>query len=1520
MSRQLHHLELERVECSCNDLEISRVDFVDGSSNEKSGFNNDVSICWTTVGTTIMFFNVSDGSLLCQWTFKQIKNATVNEITAVAEYNSCQTNKSFQLISLQTFAGNFLSVFALGEMPKVVTTIELPAKCVSIECFNNNVNFQPTEFSNFGGFAVLGFDPVQVLVLDLNESAFQTELSFHPQSLLKLKYIDYRLSTEKTCHKDESLCVKLTPCYCDGKVFNYCDTDGTVVKTVRKSVSVSCLKYFSALDVLAIGFDIARFQLWSLTCPDMMFASEFTEDVPRQISFFEFQAPEDDPRRCLYLWVAYSFNATANVASKPNEHNQEPHDDHRHHHHGFGAHGMDEFATLIMYQLNFDDSEHILLRTCRPALRIRLTPDVLLNSFDGYNTSKLLSMGICSALNSKPDVSSQIYFCWQFENNRTLDDDEAHGSEVQVGLFDLNCWYEAQMPQFVRLLPDQSFCPYFCVYNCSQNLFLSQDTVSTFSLLPSSLVPFEFSDVPPPDFCSWLCSYSLEGVFLSDKGIIVCKGDAIQKRVLDQCEDLVDVEQFNQNNITGLNRALVISKLYDPTEFSSLLYDPSTQNSVSQNSTFVSSGELQSVLKSLLVYGDHDALLQIFTIMKNLEVLGPESNLPTSFFDAVQGLWLHLSNLIKTFDAFSLSLFNYEAPEMNKNFDNKFFKMLQQLKLYASFFRLFCDTFVTDQHSSPVTLEEYLAVVNVLDYYNVVEWMSELCFLPEVNPDVAPENGEGFENGFRFPVFELDQLYEQCKGLFSMEGHDNCLLFNYLLDCFAIELDYPCKGFHEILTKIFRNPKCAQPFDVKLAVFNYIFMDIAAVLCPGDKFEEITVLSLLQNKNWLNCIKSLWYIDHGFTEMASTYICASDLTVLPSNIVSSIIARLVCLDSLDSAYHVLQTCSCRPVDDFERKMAISVCLCAKKILMASEMLAGSEDESVVEYFFEEIERFALTADLLRVNWKSLDGAIIEFIANNDASRFGYLRVLKQALGNSQEVVFDKQKTVHNNQTSNGPDPVANISKLLRDLADPESEQERPVFVNFPESEECSEDLDFTLNKPLVTNVLRNTAKYRSILNQNVTQPKVPKFDKWVSHTSNQSMFDKNKLSKVLSHKVTVSSSSGIGVKEGFSLNSPAALHLLSTPEVQRKSRVTDKSFSDSRRFRSILKESMDFDTSSAGSPMLDRIALHMKPEFAFVDSPGMSPFKPKFAKTPMPRGRISGFANSKNGNALQDDAVAKPETPVSGFKKGAIVVDDEISFSRKHEESVSSTEAHNATVVIMEEEKRLTSEKNDNSLECEPMPSRRIVNCFIDDQDNSSPVSFVAPEEEPNFEFEAPAPRIDGSLKFQSLPTELEGQQSEKIDGDDNYRFSYPYLKTQSCVSNISSQSTSYAEAMNQSGHGDRKQVTENSYFQRVTEKHLSSGTTSSRSTSDESVLRNPQGSSLMTEDSTTTTTTEGMSLNENETINESDMSVERSVVDSQQHKPVVSGPATRSGSGPKGVKKTRKKPAKSSKLLMSSN
>ena len=1383
MSGQLHHLELERLDESCVDFEISRADFVDSSTHEKAGFSSDASVCWSTVGTTIMFFNVSDGCLLCQWAFKQIKNQAVNEITAIAEYNSCTTSNSFYLIALETGSGNFLVVFTLDDMLKIVSTIKLVAKCVNIECFNNNVNFQPTEFCSFGGFAVLGFDPVQVIVLDLNESTFQIELSHFPQDILNLKYIDCRLVTDNTLNKDENLCVKLDPCYCDGKVFNYCDTDGSVIKAIKKSVCVTNLKYFSALDVLAIGFDIAGFQLWSLTGPEMMFASEFVEDVPKRVAFFEFQAPEDDPRRCLYLWVAYS-----NITSK----SKTPHT----HVHGAGC--SDHFASLIMYQLNFDDTEEILLRTCRPWFRVNLTSDVFLNNFDSFNESKVLSMGICSAANSKPGISSQIYFCWQFENSHITDEEECVGTEVQVGLFDLNCWYEAQMPQSVRLLTDQSFCPYFSVYNCSQNLFYPQESVSAFTLLPCSLSPFEFADVPPPVCSSWICSYSIRGAFLSDKGIVACKGDAIQKRVLEQCEELAEIEQFDQNNISDLNRGIIIAKLIDPTELNSLLYDSSLHNLNCLNSTSVSAGELQNILKTLLVYSDHNCLLQIFTMIKNLELIGPEMNLPSSFFDAVQGLRLHLANLIKSFDKFSLSFFNYEVPELNKTFNDKFLKMFQQLKLYASFFRLFCDTFVTDQDSSPVTLEEYLAIVNVVDYYNVVEWLSESCFLPEINPEMIPENDGVVENGFSFPAFEMDELYEQCKGLYSIKGQNNCLLYHYLLDCFAIELNYPCRGFHEILTNIFRNPKCSQPFDVKLAVFNYIFLDIAAVLCPENKFEEITVLPNLQNKNWLHCVKALWYIDHGFSEMAATYIYTCDLSVLPSNLLSSMIARLIGANSSDVAFHVLRTYSWYPVDDFARKMAVSVCLSANKILLASEMISGFEDESVIDYFFEEIENLSLLPELLRVNWQSFNPAIVDFIKRNDGHRFGYLCVLKEALSNSHDRVFDKGKVAYSYPAA-GPDPVANIWQLMKDLQNPEEERGRPLFESsvVPENAANAQDLNFSLSKPLVTTVLRNTAKYKTILNQSIVQPKVSKFDKFVTQTFNQSSTS-IRSSKTLSHKVRVSSGTD---KEVFQLNSPAAVHLLSTPEVQLRSRAAGNCDSLGNGFRSILKDSTDFETSNYGSPLLERIALNMKPEFACVDSPGMSPFKRTFPKTPMPRGRLTFFANSKNKNATQDGFIREQGTSVSIKKKGAIVVDDEISFT-KHEESASSTEAHNATVVMTEEEPRLILREAESYPDFNAIPNRRVVNCFIDDQDNLPPSNATAEEEE-NFEFEVPTARVPNSE-----PSKLRNEDEKEKSIDEMFRFSYPYLKTQSCDSRLNSSTVPYWEAFPKKGHGDRRQVT----------------------------------------------------------------------------------------------------------------
>ena len=252
--------------------------------------------------------------------------------------------------------------------------------------------------------------------------------------------------------RGQHLCLPLNDhCYANsGKAFQHKATFFPA-----EGVVVNSMMYVPQLSSLAVGFNFGAWQLWNLSTLNLEFSSTYEGPDELPITEFTFQEPENDPRNFCYLWTMQSefdFDTDAEKMS------------------------LRSMASISLYALSYEqrdegDQYGVLyenLTACQKRFRHFLKPEA--SKEEQVVASLALScttLGFGSALPSGMIALTEASDAESVMNNLGLalflwEVHLANESqpEFYFGLFDLNAWYQAQMPYDV-VLEAQGQCPYF---------------------------------------------------------------------------------------------------------------------------------------------------------------------------------------------------------------------------------------------------------------------------------------------------------------------------------------------------------------------------------------------------------------------------------------------------------------------------------------------------------------------------------------------------------------------------------------------------------------------------------------------------------------------------------------------------------------------------------------------------------------------------------------------------------------------------------------------------------------------------------------------------------------------------------------------------------------------------------------------------------------------------------------------------------------------------------------------------
>ncbi|KAH8856060.1 Protein ELYS [Schistosoma japonicum] len=272
--------------------------------------------------------------------------------------------------------------------------------------------------------------------------------------------------------------------------FTYKSVSGKTLSSIPSAgVYVSALSYIPQLQGLAVGFSFGGWQLWSLDRLNMEFCLRQATPTTPVVSF-NFLEPSDDPRFCCFLWVGWQskqhevdggvFKFTGKQSST----------------------GNFQSPTVKLFQLSYRRRYELFSNKHKEfnfyyqdlvGIAERLSTTLSGDKIDDIKppyTSKLLSVQSLHAPydfimdqnnhhSNNHTVTSHsigmirlIAFIWKFSE-----------CVIRIGLFDLDRWYHAQMPTYIR--SDDTFVAIFDALIPSQKVQL----LDTY-LIESSLISF----------------------------------------------------------------------------------------------------------------------------------------------------------------------------------------------------------------------------------------------------------------------------------------------------------------------------------------------------------------------------------------------------------------------------------------------------------------------------------------------------------------------------------------------------------------------------------------------------------------------------------------------------------------------------------------------------------------------------------------------------------------------------------------------------------------------------------------------------------------------------------------------------------------------------------------------------------------------------------------------------------------------------------------------------------------------
>ena len=414
---------------------------------------------------------------LSRFNFGRLLNDKNLIITSVTEFRDpdCKRTKFKLLVSLGREHGVGANSFLLlvdVRFHTILKCVECPFQIVCIEPIaTGQIETDQLPFSELiqqcNGLLALGTATGVVYFLDLQldiagqdaNLSSPTKVKIMTPELVHQTTLDISYKRMLAHVHDQLVCVPLNIESQYKGQFVYQESQGGYEAFALDQVEITALKYFFQTNTLYIGFSFGGFQGWSLQTMKIVFGCCLA-DYLEPVVGFSLQEPEDDPRNYCYLWVMRGCNnksvleykdpiySNASLFVFEYEH-KEWINNYGYLHSGLLSEGIrfEYYMTATPYSANADAGSG--------------GGGSMLISYGTVQKGSLQAYRAAEEENGFYDTSL-FYFIWeafdtQFEN-----------SVRYLSIFDLNQWYQSQMPNILQVENASSYSPYICFYKLSK--------------------------------------------------------------------------------------------------------------------------------------------------------------------------------------------------------------------------------------------------------------------------------------------------------------------------------------------------------------------------------------------------------------------------------------------------------------------------------------------------------------------------------------------------------------------------------------------------------------------------------------------------------------------------------------------------------------------------------------------------------------------------------------------------------------------------------------------------------------------------------------------------------------------------------------------------------------------------------------------------------------------------------------------------------------------------------------------
>ncbi|XP_018415472.1 PREDICTED: protein ELYS [Nanorana parkeri] len=893
-------------------------------------------LAWLACGPQLEVTNAVTGERLSAYHFSGVTERPPTVVT-VKEFS--WQKKTGLLVGLVEAESSVLCLYDVG-ISRVVKAVVVPGSVTSVEpIINHGGASASTQHLHqslrwFFGVAAVVTDVGHVLLIDLcmdDVSGNQDEMEASDLEVMSGIPAEIPKLREAASRERRHLCLQLL---------------------APSGTSVTALSFISRTNQLAVGFSDGYLSLWNMKTLRREYHVQI-EGGKVPVSAVTFQEPENDPRNCCYLWAVQATQSGKDI-------------------------------SLHLLQLAFGDRKCLAsgqiiyehLEYCEERYSLDLSASSLSLSLRSQtNSTKLLGCQTIEKFRahseredglhevSSPDTSVTI-FSWQVSTY-------GHGKpSIYMAVFDINRWYQAQMPDSLR--PGQFLrnCSYIAFWSLEAVVNVTQDSIFDMLVHERSFSRGAPTSYPPPEQFFYPSTYNFDATCLLSSGLIHITCTGFQKETLYFLKN--SGSSLNETIPDGYSRCLVAGLL------SPRLADV-------QPSSLSQEEQLQAVLSTAV----ETSSISLLTRCIKLWTAEEQPRSATNLRFVLEWTWNKVSLVKREFDRLCLPLFDGSC-----NFiDPQTLHSLHHCQLRLRNLTTVLNCFITEAQELTkqglIDLANKQSVTKLLaQYASIVLWFCRCGLLPDYS-DEAMQLTRPCYNYNR-----MQQYYAERRKKLDNVSRGKWNASSLMIDGMVCHLGekveqlwkrdggtgkYPPATLHALLDLyLLENADEIS----KHAITIYFLLDIMYSFPdkPDSAIESFpTAFSV--PCGLVKLIQGFWLLDHNDYQNSLDCILHPAASRVMSWQHNQIIETLLCQGDYRQALRYIQVMKPPAVSSADVRLHITVLLANKNLIEAWNLQRLHSTrlnvEELLKHMYEACQEMGLMEDLLKLTFTDCEQGFLQ---------------------------------------------------------------------------------------------------------------------------------------------------------------------------------------------------------------------------------------------------------------------------------------------------------------------------------------------------------------------------------------------------------------------------------------------------------------------------------------------------------------------------------------------------------------